>query len=157
MVNKAQIVELSAVELIAAASGRIVTGINPIENHDKVSNILKTMQGYEYDKEKLLTENIYAAFPQYKLKEATDEFSALMQKWIDRGDDLSFIDNSMNAKIIASSLNIPQTLHVKVNKEEVKAKESVETKDEKQAKSEAKYTSTYSSISDWKHRHIWGD
>ena len=159
MVDKTKLVEISAVELIAAASGRIVTRIDPIDNEDKVRNTLKAMPGYEYYSEKSLADNIYAAFPQYKLKEVVEDFSATMQKWLDDGDDLSVINTAKNAECMAAIAGIPKTLHVKVKKEDEKAKENV-VANESQTKSEATFTykeSSYSSISDWKHRHGWGD
>ena len=151
MSDKSKLVELSVVELIAAASGRVVTGIDPVGNEDKVSNTLKSMNGYEYDSEKSLADNIYAAFPQYKLKEVTEEFSALMQKWINDGDNLTCIDNSKNAEAMAAIAGIPKTLHVKVKKEDEKAQEVAK-------KVEPKFTykeSSYASISDWKHRDFF--
>ena len=60
MAEKSKMVELSSIELIGAASGRTITGIHPIDNHDKVSNILRHMTNYEYDNEKSLAENVYA-------------------------------------------------------------------------------------------------
>lgn len=157
MAEKSKMVELSSIELIGAASGRTITGIHPIDNHDKVSNILRHMTNYEYDNEKSLAENVYAAFPQYKIKEATDKFSSIMKEWIDRGDDLTFINNAITAGFVAAEYDIPQTLHIKVKQEEkakaeTKAHISEQPKEVKSAPRE-----DLPSVSDWKHRNICGN
>jgi len=154
MAAKSKMVELTSIELIGAASGRIITGIHPIDNHDKVANVLRHMTSYEYDNEKTLAENIYKAFPQYKIKEAADKFSSIMQEWIDRGDDLTLINNAITAGFVATDYGIPQTLHIKVKQEE-------KAKTKAKANASFNYKSTQRedlpSVSDWKHRHVCGN
>ena len=99
-------------EIIGAASQRVVTGIDSRENHTKVAHALKNSSNYKYDEQKSLTENIYAAFPEYKLKELVEEFSTLMDSW--KEQNLSHFDNSINIRGLAVHYRVPLELRLKV-------------------------------------------
>ena len=110
--------EFKIEEIISATSGRTVRGVDYVDNYDKIANALRNSSDYKYDDKKSLVENIYEAFPQYKLKEVTEKFSALMESW--KGQDTTFINNAMNAKVMAINAGIPQVLTIKVKEKEVK-------------------------------------
>lgn len=101
-------------EIISATSGIVINGVDYIDNYDKISRALT--EANMYDDYKSLPENIYDAFPEYKLKEATEEFRALIKSWKERGDNLTFIDISMNAKGMAADAGIPQELTIEEDK-----------------------------------------
>ena len=146
-------------EFIGAISGRIITGINPIENEDNIAYALKRSTTYDYNPDKSLAENICAAFPQFKLKAASDEFSKLMESW--KGQDLTFIDTKPNAILIALTRGVPATFEVTYDKnKKPKEKTLPEGPDRTIPKGNIIVLTGAGSdacISDWKHRHIWGD
>ncbi|MCQ2735249.1 MAG: hypothetical protein MJ212_04815 [Alphaproteobacteria bacterium] len=73
--------EFKIEEIISATSGRTVRGVDYVDNYDKIANALINSSDYKYDDKKSLSENIYEAFAQYKLKEVTEKFRALMESW----------------------------------------------------------------------------
>lgn len=115
-------------EIIAVSSEKTVKGINYIENRDRLSKALKNSAEYKYNEKKSLAENIYAAFPQYKLKELTKEYSTLMEAWKNR--DLTFVDTAKNVKITAAYYQIPQELTIKVkdSRTKLKSKQQISSK-----------------------------
>lgn len=113
-------------EIISATSERTIRGVDFVENYGKIAYSLINSSDYKYDDEKSLAENIYAAFPQYKLREVTEKFKALMKSWENQGT--TFINNAMNAKIMAMNAGIPQELTVKVREKEKEVNSKTENK-----------------------------
>lgn len=111
-------------EIIAVTSGRGMKDVNSPQVRENLREALKNSTEYKYDEKKSLTENIYEAFPQYKLKELTEEFCTKMNSWA--GQDMAFFNTPMHLKFAASRLLIPNelTIEVKESKKDQKAKDS---------------------------------
>lgn len=107
-------------EIISATSGRMVTNVDFFTNRDKITQSLKNSSDYKYDDKKSLAENIYSAFPQYKLREVTEKFGTWMEKegsnWEKERSTESYtalIHNDIRARFMAKSSGIPQNLTIK--------------------------------------------
>lgn len=109
--------EFKIEEIISAASGVTVKGVDFLDNYDRVSNALRNSSGYQYDDQKSLAENIYTAFPQYKLKEITEKFKTTVKSWKEQNKDQTFIKNAINATLVTMTINagIPKKLTLSVN------------------------------------------
>ncbi|MBO6290335.1 MAG: hypothetical protein J6N45_08445 [Alphaproteobacteria bacterium] len=121
--SKAKEEKFKIEEIIAVTSGMGMRDVNSPEVRKKMQDALKNSTEYKYDDNKSLTENIYAAFPEYKLKELTEEYSTKMNSW--HSLDMAFINKAMHVKFAASRLFIPDELTIKVKadkKEQVSEK-----------------------------------
>lgn len=119
---KTKVEKFKIEEIISATSGCVVRNVDLIGNYNKIGDTLRHSEDYKYDYQKSLSENIYAAFPQYKLKEVTEKFEATLKSWKVQGKDETFINNAINATIMTMAINagIPKTLTINV-KEETKS------------------------------------
>lgn len=99
-------------EIIAVTSGMGMKDVNSPEVREKLHDALKNSTEYKYDDNKSLNENIYAAFPEYKLKELAEEYSTKMNSWYNL--DMAFINKAMHVRFAASRLFIPDKLTIKV-------------------------------------------
>ena len=101
-------------EIVAVTSGRGMKDVNSPRIREKLYEALKNSTEYKYDEEKSLPENIYAAFPQYKLKELTTEYNTKMNSWKDLS--LTLFNPTLLLRFKAEHLMIPDQLTIKVKK-----------------------------------------
>lgn len=115
--SKVKDVEFKIEEIISVTSGITIRGVDFFDNYDKISGAFSNSSDYKYDDQKSLAENIYTAFPQYKLKEITEKFKTTVKSWKEQNQDQTFINNATNATIVTMAVNagIPKKLTLSVN------------------------------------------
>lgn len=102
---------------VSAVTGRIINRINPVENYDKVSNILKNAVDYAYDESKSLADNVkdyytkrgYPAF-----ENVCTRFDNAVADWLKRDGSLYGIDVGKTAVLLATVENVPRFLEVEI-------------------------------------------
>lgn len=102
-------------EIVSVASRRVVKEVDFFTSCEKISNSLKNSPNYEYDEQKTLAENIYAAFPKYKLEKLTEEF----RNWDDehRGEYRLLMCNDIKLRAMAERDGIPSKLWITVKED----------------------------------------
>jgi len=115
--SKVKDVEFKIEEIISVTSGITIRGVDFFDNYGKISGAFSSSSDYKYDDQKSLAENIYTAFPQYKLKEITEKFKTTVKSWKEQNQDQTFINNATNATIVTMAVNagIPKKLTLSVN------------------------------------------
>ena len=131
--------EFKIEEIISITSEKCLKDVNSAQVRQKLYESLKSSTEYTYDENKSLSENIYAAFPEYKLKELTEEYLAKMNSW--NNLDLSFIDKTMHLKFAASRFMIPHVLTIKIKND--KANRNTKAKTNKNEIGLKSYSSTF--------------
>lgn len=102
---------------VSAATGRIINGIDPIDNYDKVSYILKNAVDYTYDESKSLADNVkdyytkrgYPAF-----ENVCTRFNNAVADWLKRDGSLYGIDVGKTAVLLATVENVPLNLDIEI-------------------------------------------
>lgn len=101
---------------VSAATGRIINRIDPIDNYDKVSYILRNAVDYTYDESKSLADNVndyytkrgYPAF-----ENVCTRFNNAVVDWLKNGG-LYGIDVGKTAQLLATVENVPLNLDVEI-------------------------------------------
>lgn len=101
---------------VSAATGRIINRIDPIDNYDKVSYILRNAVDYTYDDSKSLADNVkdyytkrgYPAF-----ENVCTRFNNAVADWLKNGG-LYGIDVGKTAQLLATVENVPLNFSVEI-------------------------------------------
>ncbi len=102
---------------VSVATGRIINRIDPIDNYDKVSHILRNAVDYVYDESKSLADNVkdyytkrgYPAF-----ENVCTRFNNTVADWLKRDGNLCGIDIGKTAEAMAIVEDVPTELDVEV-------------------------------------------
>lgn len=102
---------------VSAATGRIINGIDPIDNYDRVSYILRNAVDYTYDESKSLADNVkdyytkrgYPAF-----ENVCTRFNNAVADWLKRDGSLYGIDVGKTAVLLATVEDVPLSIEVKI-------------------------------------------